>query len=102
MRDLCRSDEALALATEAHDLEPHNYMPCTLIGALHMESGDLLAGREWYQKAEQLGAPREAIDSELRALIARSGHTERKRILDFLLLKDADRFGHLARDGART
>ena len=56
MRDLRRLDEAKALASEAHQLTSSDYRPCTLLGAVHIELGDLPAGHEWYAKAETLDA----------------------------------------------
>jgi tetratricopeptide (TPR) repeat protein len=52
MRDLRRLDEAKALASEAHELTSSDYRPCTLLGAVHIELGDLPTGHEWYAKAE--------------------------------------------------
>jgi hypothetical protein len=98
MRDLRRLEEAVSLACEAHKLTPSDYRPCTLLGAVHIELGDLTAGHEWYARAENLGAPRQAIDQELRTLLVRSSPEERQRIRDFLLLQDPERFAWL---GAR-
>lgn len=95
MRDLGRLKDAMALAIEARKLTSRDYRPCTLLGALHMELGDLIEGHEWYARAEKLGAPRQTIDQELRTLIDRSSSKERQRILDYLLLKDPERFGRL-------
>lgn len=97
MRDLRRLDEAKALASEAHELTSSDYRPCTLLGAVHIELGDLLAGHAWYAKAESLGAPRQAIDQELRTLLVRSSDQERQRIREFLLLQDPERFAWLLR-----
>ncbi len=97
MRDLARHEEAMALAFEAHALERSSYRPCTLLGALHMEAGNLAAGHSWYEKAEELGAPSEAIDGELRALMARCAPEERERIRRFLLQHAPDRFAYLGR-----
>jgi hypothetical protein len=92
MRDLRRLDEAKALASEAYELTSNDYRPCTLLGAVYIELGNLPAGHEWYAKAESLGAPRQAIDQELRTLLVRSSVQERQRIRDFLLLQDPERF----------
>lgn len=97
MRDLRRLDEANALASEAHELTPSNYRPCTLLGAVHIELGDLAKGREWYAKAESLGAPPQVIDNELRGLLVRSSDQERQRLLEFLLSEDPERFAWLLR-----
>jgi len=97
MRDLRRLDEAKALASEAHDLTSSDYRPCTLLGAVHIELGDLPTGHEWYAKAETLGAPRHAIDHELRGLLMRSSYQEQQRIREFLLRQDPERFAWLRR-----
>jgi hypothetical protein len=60
MGDLARHKEAMVLAFEAHALEQESYRPCTLLGALLMEAGNLTAGHSWYEKADALGAPSEA------------------------------------------
>ena len=97
MRDLRRLDEAKALAGEAHELTPNDYRPCTLLGAVYIELGDLPAGHEWYEKAESLGAPRHAIDHELRGLLMRSSIQDQQRIREFLLRQDPQRFAWLRR-----
>ena len=97
MRDLRRFDEAKALASEAHELTSSDYRPCTLLGAVHIELGDLPAGHEWYAKAESLGAPRHAIDHELRGLLMRSSSQEQQRIREYLLRQDPERFAWLGR-----
>lgn len=97
MRDLRRLDEAKALASEAHELASNDYRPCTLLGAVHIELGDLPTGHEWYTKAESLGAPRQAIDHELRRLLIRTSIQEQQRIREFLLRQDPERFAWLRR-----
>lgn len=97
MRDMRRLDEAKALASEAHELTSSDYRPCTLLGAVHIELGDLPTGHKWYTKAESLGAPRQAIDQELRGLLMRSSIQEQQRIREFLLRQDPERFAWLRR-----
>lgn len=97
MRDLRRLDEAKSLASEAHQLTSSDYRPCTLLGAVHIELGDLPTGHEWYAKAESLGAPRQAIDHELRGLLMRSSSQEQQRIREYLLRHDPERFAWLGR-----
>lgn len=97
MRDLRRLDEAKALANEAHQLTSSDYRPCTLLGAVNIELGDLPAGHKWYAKAESLGAPRQAIDHELRGLLMRSSIQDQQRIREFLLRQDPQRFAWLQR-----
>ena len=95
MRDAGRPTEARTLGLEAHELTPTDFRPCTLLGAVSMELGDLAAGHEWYAKAEALGAERRAIDQDLRALLIRSEPDARDRIRNFLLEQDPERFAWL-------
>lgn len=95
MRDAGRLTEARTLGLEAHELTPADFRPCTLLGAVSMELGDLAAGHEWYAKAEALGAERRAIDQDLRALLIRSEPDARDRIRDYLLEQDPERFAWL-------
>ena len=95
MRDVRRLADAKALGMDAHSLTPSDFRPCTLLGAVHIELGELEAGHKWYQKAETLGADRHAIDQELRALLVRSDPVERQRIRDFLMVQDPLRFAWL-------
>lgn len=97
MRDLRRLGEAKALADEAHELTSNDYRPCTLLGAVYIELGDLPTGHEWYEKAESLGAARHAIDHELRGLLMRSSVQEQQRIREYLLRQDPERFAWLLR-----
>ena len=95
MRDASRLTEAKTLGLEAHELTPVDFRPCTLLGAVSMELGDLEAGHEWYAKAEALGAERRAIDQDLRALLIRSEPDARGHIRDYLLEQDPERFAWL-------
>lgn len=47
MRDVGRLVEAKKLGLDAHTLTPTDFRPCTLIGAVSMELGDLAAGHDW-------------------------------------------------------
>ena len=95
MRDAGRLTEARTRGLEAHELTPADFRPCTLLGAVSMELGDLAAGHEWYAKAEALGAERRAIDQELKALLIRLEPNERNRIRAYLLEQDPERFAWL-------
>jgi hypothetical protein len=92
MRDARRLTEARALGLEAHELTAADFRPCTLLGAVSMELGDLAAGHNWYAKAEALGAERRAIDQDLRVLLIRSEPAVRDRIRNYLLEQDPERF----------
>lgn len=95
MRDLGRFEEAQACGKSAHDLAPKDYRPCTLLGAVHFQLGDLAAGYRWFAKAEQLGAGRAIVDQDIKSLLARVPPDEKARIRTFLLNQDPERFAWL-------
>lgn len=95
LRDVDRQSEAKALGEQAHALTPKDYRPCTLLGAVHIELADLIAGHEWFKKAEQLGAAKAVVDHDIRALLARMSDAERDRVRGFLLEQDPERFAWL-------
>lgn len=95
MRDLRHLNEAREMGQRAHELTPKDFRPCTLLGAVHMELGDLIVGHHWFVKAEKLGAGMRAIDRDLRSLLARSSKSEQKRIRDFLIMQNPKRFAWL-------
>ncbi len=97
LRDLRRLEEAKSVGLEAHRLMPDDFRPCTLLGAVQIELGDLVMGHSWYVKAEKLGAARRAVDQDLRSLLARASKSEQLRIREFLIAQDPERFAWLRR-----
>lgn len=97
MRDLDRHEEAIALGTEAHKLQPDNYRPCTLLGALHMELRHFELGHAWYVKAEQRGAKSQGIDDELRSIYRQADKAGKAAMKAFLLQQDPVRYASLLR-----
>jgi Flp pilus assembly protein TadD len=95
LRDLSKLNEAKSMGLEAHELTPKDFRPCTLLGAVHIELGDLMAGHAWYMKAEKLGADKRSVDNDLRTLLARASQSEQQRISEFLLQQDPQRFAWL-------
>lgn len=95
LRAVGRRSEAKALGEEAHALEPNDYRPCTLLGAVHIELGDLNAGHEWFVNAEQRGATKAALDHDIKALLARLPKAERARVRRLLLDRDPEQFAWL-------
>ena len=95
LRDLNRLDEAKKVGLTAHQLTPRDFRPCTLLGAVHLQSGDLAIGHEWYVRAEKLGAKKQAVDQDIRALMMRASKAEQERIRLYLLAQDPMRFAWL-------
>lgn len=97
MRDLDRREEAIALGTAAHTLQPDNYRPCTLLGALHMELRHFDLGHAWYTKAEERGAKSQGIDDELRSIYRQADKAGKAAMKAFLLRQDPARYAWLQR-----
>ncbi len=93
LRDLNRHGEAKRFAEEAHALLQGDYRPCTLLGAIHIELGEIAQGHEWYRKAEARGAPTEHVDGELRVILRRLPEAKRMAIIGELIATDASRYG---------
>jgi regulator of protease activity HflC (stomatin/prohibitin superfamily) len=87
-RDLGHSDEALRLGEKAHHLRDDDYRPCTLLGAVHMESGNYNLGKEWYSKAVERGATLDAVDQDLRNIFRRADGAKREEMRRFLISED--------------
>jgi hypothetical protein len=92
MRDLGRLKEASDLGYEAHRLNPTDFRPCTLLGAISMTQGDFGAGHEWYAKAEELGAEPHAVDQDIRGVLHRCLPEIRDALRESLLARDLQRF----------
>ena len=92
LRDLKQRDEALQLGRKAHELQPNNFRPCTLLGALNIELGNFSEGHDWYAKAEERGASKQSIDTELKGIFRRAGKTLRETMRTSLLAIDPGRY----------
>lgn len=102
LRALDRHEEALASAKQAHVLTPEDYRPCTLLGAIHMAQLDVNEGHAWFSKAEQRGASKEMIDSDIKALLTRMSEERRGRLQSGLFKHDPVRFAWLRPREKRT
>ena len=95
MRDLGRYNEALQLASEAHRLSPDSFRPCTLLGALNIEIGQIVLGHQWYSKAEERGAKPGSIELEIGSLLGRMSSEKRDSVISQLLSVDSVRYAWL-------
>jgi Flp pilus assembly protein TadD len=91
-RDQGKSDEALALGEQAHQLTPKDFRPCTLLGAVNMEIGNHTLGESWYEKAIERGASEKSVDDDLRSIFMRAEHAKREELRAYLLRKDPYRY----------
>ena len=85
MRDHGEHAAALNMGAEAHRLQPNNFRPCTLLGAVCIELGNISEGHEWYCKAEARGAGRDSIMSDVRSLLTRMTADKREAVIAELL-----------------
>ena len=92
MRDLERHDEALRLGKQGHQLQPRNFRPCTLLGAVYMELGSVGDAHDWYAKAEERGASQQSIDTELQGIFLRADKARRENMRASLLTIDPSRY----------
>jgi hypothetical protein len=91
-RDLAKWDEALGLGKQAHDYTPQDFRPCTLIGAVYMETGQYNLGHSWYEKAVERGYSKDSVDSELKSIFQRLEKSQQKAMRDDLLSRDQERY----------
>ncbi|MGL4333776.1 MAG: hypothetical protein ACRCSC_01795, partial [Lactococcus garvieae] len=75
----------IKLGTQAHELTPKDYRPCTLIGACHMLLGDITQGHEWYQKAIKRGFNEDSFEQELRSIYNRANKEDKIKIKQTLI-----------------
>jgi hypothetical protein len=95
LRAINRHTEARVSGEQAHMLAPEDYRPCTLLGAIHIEQGELTEGHAWFVKAEQRGAAKAMIDNNIKALLSRMPEERRRRLQSCLLERDPERFAWL-------
>jgi hypothetical protein len=81
-RTLGASERARDCALRAHALSPLSFHPCSLLGILAFEEGDLVCAREWKAKAIARGCPGEQVDRDF--------------LLAFMQLKNAQKEAYAA------
>jgi len=92
-RDLRAFKEALSFGNQAHILTPNDFRPCTLLGAVNIETGNYEEGQIWYKKAIKRGATEKLIDDDIRSIFMRSEKFKRNELADFLYKNDPNRYG---------
>ncbi len=91
-RDLQKWDEALILGQQAHKLTPQDFRPCTLLGAVNTEIGNLFLGRSWYDKAVERGYSEKSMDDDLRSIFMRVEKSKQEDLRNYLLNIDSSRY----------
>ncbi len=91
-RDLAKWDEALGLGKQAHEYTPQDFRPCTLLGAVYMETGQYNLGHSWYEKAVERGYSKDSVDSELKGIFRRLEKSKQEAMRADLLSRDQERY----------
>lgn len=91
-RDLEKWDEALNIGKLAHELTPQDFRPCTLVGAVYIETGHYELGQTWYKKAVERGYSEKSVDDELRGIFMRAEKSKRQALRAYLLSVDPERY----------
>lgn len=91
-RDLGEKSESLKLGDRAHLLTPHDFRPCTLLGAVNIEIGHFDLGYSWFEKAIKRGYTENSMDDELRSIFMRAEKSKREALRNNLLKKDPVRY----------
>lgn len=91
-RDLDALNTALELGRRAHDLAPHDFRPCTLIGAVYCQQGNYPQGKRWYDMAVERGFKESQVDSEYKSIFRQLSTDKRIAMRDYLLSLDRERY----------
>jgi len=94
-RDLRKVNVAIDNASKAHNLTPDNYRPCTLLGAIYMETYQYTLGHEWYEKASERGATNQSINADLKSIISKMDKAKRNEMIEHLLKLDPHAYSWL-------
>jgi hypothetical protein len=94
-RDLGHFQAGIEMAEKAHVLLPKEFRPCTLLGALNFEIREYTTGSEWFEKAEELGAPKHNTDAEIKAIYHKADKEKKKELKNYLLSLDTKRYAWL-------
>ncbi|MBU1055091.1 MAG: hypothetical protein KKC46_14875 [Proteobacteria bacterium] len=92
-RDLENFKDAINHGNKAHLLTPHNFRPCTLLGAVNIEIGNYDEGQSCYRKAVERGATQKSVDDDLRSIFMRAEKSKRKELGIYLYNNDSERYG---------
>ncbi|UAL44912.1 hypothetical protein K8B83_08940 [Shewanella inventionis] len=79
-RDLKDYVNSIKLGLEAHKVTPLNFMPCTLLGAVYLSTGEFDLGHEWYDKAKERGFSQDAYDNDIKSVYFRASDEMKNRL----------------------
>lgn len=91
-KDIHDFSQAKECAFGAIEVFPNSFYPYTLLGAVCYAEGEHAEGDEHFAMAESLGASPRAKDAEIRSVLKESSMEDRKTTIEYLLLKDPERY----------
>lgn len=87
-RDLHRLEDAEHCANSAIQVNPKNYYPFNLLGAIYFERGNAEQGEVYFLKALELGAPQRSQEEQMKGALKNAGQAERQAVAQYLLKRD--------------
>lgn len=87
-RDLHRLEDAEHCANSAIQVDPKNYYPFNLLGAIYFERGNAEQGEIYFLKALELGAPQRSQEEQMKGALKNAGQAERQAVAQYLLQRD--------------
>lgn len=92
-RDLKNWTDAIELAEKAHAFTPNDFRPCTLLGAVYIESDNYILGQSWYKKAVERGFSEKSVDEEIKSIYKKLDKSKQESLKKHLLKLDPKRYG---------
>jgi len=92
-RDTNELDQAKKCAHQAISLAPESFHPHNLMGAILYEEGEIQNGDQHFQMALERGSNARVQDSEIRHVLTKTTPENRRAIVEYLINKDANRYG---------
>jgi len=87
-RDLHMLEDAEHCANSAIQVDPKNYYPFNLLGAIYFERGNAVQGEVYFLKALELGAPQRSQEEQMKGALKNAGQAERQAVAQYLLKRD--------------
>ena len=92
LRDIAEWTNAISLGETAHSFTPDNFRPCTLLGAIYMETSHFELGQEWYRKAIDRGFSEKSVDDEIKSIFKKADEKQKESLRNYLLKLDGHRY----------
>jgi cytochrome c-type biogenesis protein CcmH/NrfG len=81
-------EDAEHCANSAIQVDPKNYYPFNLLGAIYFERGNAVQGEVYFLKALELGAPQRSQEEQMKGALKNAGQAERQAVAQYLLKRD--------------